>query len=66
MLGVGAENISLSTSRSQFVSIGPVNIQRIFMAKIYRDFSLAREIIHDHKFSFYAIFLTGTRKLYIM
>ena len=59
----GTKNIFLSTSRSQFVAIGLANIlkigQRITFLRpkwiLNRDFALAGEIIHDHKFSFYAI-----------
>ena len=62
----GRKNIFLSASRSQFVAIGPAKILKIgqritlFWLKriLNREFVLAREIIHDHKFSFYAILLT--------
>ena len=62
----GRQNIFLSACRSQFVAIGPANILKIDLWVTFvwpklilnRDFALAREIIHDHKVSFYAIFLT--------
>ena len=62
----GSKNIFLSASRSQFVAIGPAKILDIGQWITFlwpkrilnRNFALAREIIHDHKFSFYAIFFT--------
>ena len=54
--------------KSHFIIIGPANILKIgqiiilFWAKMnfeyHRNFALAREIIHDQKFSFNAIFLS--------
>ena len=59
----GRINIFLSASRSQFVAVGPFKIgqRKMFLWPkliMNRDFALAGEIIHDHKFSFYAILLT--------
>ena len=62
----GNTNTFLSVFRSQFVAIGPAkNLkigQRIMFLwpkyRLKRDFALAREIIHAHKFSFYTYFLT--------
>ena len=56
----GRNNIFWSASRSRFVAIGPAKILKIgqwgniFMTKLIlnRDFALAGEIIHDHKFPF--------------
>ena len=61
----GQENIFMSASRSQFVAKGPATIFKISQRVAFlwpervlnRDFALAREIIHNYKLSFYAIFL---------
>ena len=62
----GWKNIFLSASISQFIIIGTAKIFKIgqqitllWQKKVLsRNFALAREIIHDHEYSFYAIFLT--------
>ena len=62
----GHEKDFLSAFRSQFVSIGPTKILKIGQGITFswqniilnRDFALAREIIHDHKFPMYAIYMT--------
>ena len=62
----GRKNIFFSASRSQFLAIGPAKILKIGQRITFlwpkcilnRDFALAEEVIHDHKFSFYAILLT--------
>ena len=61
------ENVFYSAAGSQFVAnFGPAKILKIgqnltcLCSKwiLNRDFALAVEMIHDNKFSFYAIFFT--------
>ena len=60
------KSIFLSASRSHFVAIGPAKILKIGQRITFlwpkcilnRDFALAREVIHDHKFSFFVTFFT--------
>ena len=58
----GRKKILLSASRSEFVAIGTANILKIGQQITFfwpnRDFALAREIIHDNIFSFFAILLS--------
>ena len=67
LLFVGRKSIVLLVARFQFVATGPEKIKKISqwikfsLLKWDRDFALAGEIINDHKFSFYATFLTRTR-----
>ena len=62
----GRENVFYSAAGSQFVATGPAKILKIGQKLTFlcpkwilnRDFALTGEIIHDNKFSFYAIFFT--------
>ena len=62
----GRKSIFLAASRSQFVAIGPAKFLKIGQRITFlwpkgilnRNFAIAGEVIHDHKFSFYATFLT--------
>ena len=70
----GRKSIFLSASRSRFVAIGPAKSLKIGQwitllwpkRLLNRDFALAGEIIHKDKFSFYATFLTRTRRFDLM
>ena len=62
----GRENIFYSASGSHFVATAPAKILKISLKLtclwpkliLNRDFALAGQIIHDYKFSYYAIVLT--------
>ena len=68
----GYRNFFLSPSRFQFVAIGPAKNLKIgqeimsLWQKIIlnRGFAVAREIIYEHKFSVYTIFLTRLEHSY--
>ena len=55
---MGRKSIFLSASRSQFVTIRLAKNLKIGQRILNRDFALAGEVIHDHKFSFSATFFT--------
>ena len=68
----GHRNFFLSASRFQFVEIGPAKnlkigqeIMSLWQKLILnRVFAVAREIIYEHKFSVYTIFLTRLEQLF--